>query len=239
MNLSRDTKEFPLTEKTQILLEFISEKRKERLLNVLSNRTRFITVVLEDIFDPHNGSACLRSCDANGIQDIHIIERNNFFTTKEGVSMGSGKWLSLYRYNQNIYKEDPTLYCFNHLKSKGYRVFGMSSYPIEGKKNFTLEEIVLDYPSAFVFGSEKNGLSSTALESLDTFIQIPMYGFVESYNISVACAITVYTLTQKLRRTNIEWGLSSQEKEMILFDWLKKDLPGYELILKHYQKDKI
>jgi len=236
MNLYRDTKDFTLSEKIQILLEFISEKRKERLLSVLSNRTRFITVVLEDIYDPHNGSACLRSCDANGIQDIHIIERNNFFTTKEGVSMGSGKWLSHYRYNQNIYKEDPTIYCFNHLRSKGYRVFGMSSYPIEGKKNFNLEEITLDYPSAFVFGSEKNGLSSVALENLDTFIQIPMYGFVESYNISVACAITVYTIIQKLRKTKIDWGLSSQEKEMILFDWLKKDIPGYELILKTLSK---
>ncbi|GIX41328.1 MAG: tRNA (guanosine(18)-2'-O)-methyltransferase [Leptospiraceae bacterium] len=217
------------------LLDFLTEHRKERFLNVVKNRTKYITVVLEDIYDPHNGSACLRSCDANGIQDIYIIERKNIFSTKEGVSMGSGKWLTLYRYNQKIYNSDPTIYCFDELKQKNYKIYGMSAYPIKGKNNHSLLEVDINQPLALVFGSEKDGLSSVAIDYLDDFIQIPMFGFVESYNISVACAITIFTLMQRLRKSKIKWQLSEKEKYITLFEWLKKDIPAYELILKNME----
>ncbi|MCS7204630.1 MAG: RNA methyltransferase [Leptospiraceae bacterium] len=217
-----------------LLWEMLTESRRRRFLKVLEERTRYITVVLEDIFDPHNGSACLRSCEANGIQDIYIIERERPFTTKEGVSMGSGKWLTLHKFSNT--QQDPTVECLKVLSQKNYRIYGMSSYEISGKVNRSLQELSLSQPVALVFGSERNGLSNVALEHINEFIQIPMYGFVESYNISVACAIAVYTLVQNLRNTNYSWRLSKEEKQEVLWEWLKKEFPDHEKILKNQIK---
>ncbi len=221
-----------IKQQIEYLFNFITSSRKNRILNILKNRTRFITIVLEDIYDPHNGSACLRSCDANGIQDVYIIERNHLFSTKEGVSMGSGKWLSIYKFNSK--DQDPAIQCFDTLKRKGYKIYGMHVRTVLNKNNYLLNEVLLDQPSAFVFGSEKNGLSTITIDSLENFVQIPMYGFVESYNISVACALTVFTLIQKLRNTSILWQLTEEEQYTILLEWLKKDISNSELLLKKF-----
>ncbi len=225
-----------LKQQIEYLFNFLTSSRKNRFLNIVKIRTRFIAVVLEDIYDPHNGSACLRSCDANGIQDVYVIERNHPFSTKEGVSMGSGKWLSIYKFNSKV--QDPTIECFNTLKRKGYKIYGMHIQTVPGKNNYVLNEVLIDQPSAFVFGSEKNGLSTIAMNSLENFVQIPMYGFVESYNISVACALTVFTLIQKLRNTSILWQLTEEEQCTILLEWLKKDISNSELLLKKFFIDR-
>lgn len=217
-------------EEIQSLLNLLTERRKNRFLQVVNERTRYITVVLENIHDPHNGSACLRSCEANGIQDVYIIERTNTFSTKESVAAGSGKWLTLYKFSAFSMEKnsDPTEACIKTLMEKGYRIYGMSSRNIPGKTTTHLTEVPLDKPVALVFGSEKDGLSDVAISLIPHFVKIPMYGFVESYNISVACAISVFTLTQKLKHSSLQWQLSPEEQKEILKEWIKKDFPHLE-----------
>src|SRR5581483_6670179 len=98
---------------------FVSDRRKVRLQEVLAERTRHMCVVLEDVYQAHNASAVLRSCDCFGVQDVHFIENKNKFKISEDVSMGSTQWLSIKKYNQ---EENNTKQCLQDLKKKGYRI---------------------------------------------------------------------------------------------------------------------
>ncbi|MFN3605202.1 MAG: TrmH family RNA methyltransferase [Leptonema sp. (in: bacteria)] len=213
-----------IEQKIEFLISFLSEHRRKKFYDVLNKRTKYITVVLEDIYDPHNGSACIRSCEANGIQNLYIIERSNKFALKEGTAMSAGKWINLILFNSKI--KDPSLECFEHLKNLGYSLYGMTPYPIKEKNCISLENVEIETPIALIFGSEKSGLSEISKKYLQNFLYIPMYGFMESYNISVACAISVYTLRTKLNSSNIEWHLPDSDKKEILCNWLKKEFPN-------------
>lgn len=212
-----------LEQKINYLFSFLTEKRKKRFLDVLNNRMRYITVVLEDISDPHNASACIRSCEANGIQDVYVIERNHTFSLKEGTAMGVGKWIDVIKYKSK--EKDPSIECYEYLQKKGYILYGMSPNTVANKINLSLEEVPIDAPIALVFGSELRGLSEISKEYFKNFINIPMYGFIESYNISVSCAIAVYTLVSKIRKSNLLWYLSEIEKQEILYRWLLREFP--------------
>jgi len=178
------------------LSQFITENKRQKFEEVLQNRTRFITVVLEDIFQPHNASAVLRSCDSFGIQDVHIIENENTYELNPDVEVGSAKWLTLKKYN---HKESNTLDCMQHLKSQGYKIIATSPR----KNDCSLHELKLDGKIALMFGKEKEGLSETALQNADGFMKIPMYGFVESLNISVSAAISLQHLSRQLRLSKL------------------------------------
>lgn len=212
-----------LNEQVEFFLTFLTENRKNRFFEVLNNRMKYLTVVLEDIYDPHNASACIRSCEANGIQTVYIIEKNYQFTLKEGTAMSAGKWVDIKKFNAK--ELEPSIECYEYLKKLGYTLYGMVPEPILNKNFLYLDLVEVKTPIALVFGSEKNGLSEISKNYLENFIIIPMYGFVESYNISVACAISVYTIGQKIRNSNINWKLSEIEKKEILLDWLKKEIP--------------
>lgn len=213
-------------EQIEYLKNFITEKRWERFLSVLNNRTRYITIVLEDVFQEHNASAVLRSCDCFGIQDVHLVENRNAFKTNEEVSMGAAQWLSIYRYNQK--ETNNTEICFQKLKQKGYRIIATSPHT----KSKKLEDISLESPIAIVFGAEKEGLSDYALKNADDYLYIPMYGFTESFNISVTAALCMYDLNKKLRSSNIPYLLSEKEKEEIVLQWLKNTIPDADKILE-------
>ncbi len=215
-----------LDQKIDHLISLLTENRKKKFFNILNNRTRYLTIVLEDIYDPHNGSACIRSCEANGIHDIHVIERNHTFSLKEGTAMGAGKWVNIIKFNSK--EKDPSIECFEYLQNKGYTIYGMSPYFIKHKNNYSLEEVPLHTPIALVFGSELNGLSEITKQYLNHFVYIPMYGFVESYNISVSCAIAVYSLRHKIMNSNLSWWLSETEKKEILYKWLSKEFPFFD-----------
>ena len=211
-----------MTSKDKALLEFlyqfISDERKQRFEEVLENRTRHVTVVLEDIFQPHNASAVLRSCDLTGVQDIHIIENNFTFDVNPDVVMGSTKWLDIRRYNELDFNT-PTV--IEQLKTKGYQIVATCPH----RDDFTPETLPLDQPVALVFGTEKTGITDYVMEHADKFVKIPMYGFTESYNISVSAALLVYTLTHRLHdMTNVDWHLSEEEKEEIRLEWSRRTL---------------
>lgn len=200
------------------LYQFITDERKERFEEVLAYRTRHITVVLEDIFQPHNASAVLRSCDLTGIQDVHIIENNYTFDINPDVVMGSTKWLDIHRYNEQEFNT-PT--AINRLKEQGYQIVATCPH----RDVFTPEALPLDKPIALVFGTEKTGITDYVMDHADRFVRIPMFGFTESYNISVSAALMVYTLTHRLHVIqDVDWHLSEDEKQMVRLEWSRRTL---------------
>ena len=208
---------------------FVTEKRKNTFKNILLNRTRHFTVVLEDIFQQHNSSAVIRSCDVFGIQDIHIIENKYHSKVSRHVAKGSQKWLNL-----NNYKEDKnnTKDCLSRLKNEGYQIIATSPH----NNTCTLHDLDISKKSAFIFGVEKSGVSEEVLINSDEILTIPMVGFTESLNISVAAAIILENLTNKLRNSNYEWRLSEKEQEIIYANWLEKSIKNVDEIKNRFFK---
>jgi tRNA (guanosine-2'-O-)-methyltransferase len=206
---------------------FVSERRKGRLKEVLAERTRHMTVVLEDVYQAHNASAVLRSCDCFGVQDVHFIENRNKFKISEDVSMGSTQWLTINKYND---KENNTSSCIQELKNKGYRIVATTPH----KDDSTISELDVTKPFALVFGTEIDGISETVFEMADEFVKIPMYGFTESFNISVSAALCMYELTTRIREQNISYQISEAEKQEIYLEWLKASVAKSDLIIKEY-----
>ncbi|MBC8320222.1 MAG: RNA methyltransferase [Bacteroidetes bacterium] len=209
------------------LMGFVSDDRKKRFNEVLKYRTRHITVVLEDIYQPHNASAVLRTCDLTGIQDVHIIENKNQYNVNPEVALGSSKWLNLIKYNT---KKNNTLGAYNSLKSNGYTIVATTPH----KNAMDLDSLHFDKKIAIVFGTELKGLSDLAINSADEYVRIPMFGFTESYNISVSAAIVLFTLTQRLRNSNLNWRLDGDEITDILLDWARGSISKHDVIERHF-----
>lgn len=225
----------PEADAKQSLLEFMSgfitKERKDKFLTHINARTRYLTIVLEDIYQPHNASAVLRTCDCFGIQDVHIIENRNKYRVNPDVALGASKWLSLEKYNE---MENNTVYCIGKLKNKGYKIIATSPH----EHDFTPETLPLESPLALVFGNEMAGLSKEALSQADDFIKIPMVGFTESLNISVSAAILMHTLSERLRASSIPWQLSEKEKKDILLTWLNHSIKKPEFLMEEFKKRK-
>jgi tRNA (guanosine-2'-O-)-methyltransferase len=210
-----------------LLESFISENKKDLFKKIIEYRTRYITVVLEDIYQPHNASAVLRTCDCFGVQDVHIIENRNMYEVNPDVALGSSKWLSLTKYNGG---ENNTLDTINKLKSKGYTIVATTPH----KNDTPLNKLDLSKKTALLFGTELKGLSDIALENADAFVKIPMVGFTESFNISVSAAIILHHLTNKLWDSGYKWQLTDDEKLDIRLDWARNVVKKSELIEKGF-----
>lgn len=223
------------SELINFLEQFTSDNRSETFDKVIENRTRYITVALENIYQSHNASAVLRTADCFGIQNIHIIENNNKYDVNPEVALGSSKWLNLIRYNKT---ENNTLEAIHKMRDKGYRI--IATTPHKGDVN--LENFDLNKGKvALFFGTELTGLSDVVIENADEYLKIPMYGFTESFNISVSAAIILHYLTGKLRNSNINWQLDKHEKEELKLDWLIKSIKSSSMLVKEFlsQKNKI
>ncbi|GAB7087748.1 RNA methyltransferase [Marinifilum fragile] len=215
-----------LVRSIQFLEEFATEKRKNLINENVDNRTRYITVALENIFQPQNASAVIRSCDCFGIQDLHVIENSNEYNINPDVVMGASKWVDLYRYNKN---KDNTLDTIKSLKEKGYRIVATTPHT----KDVLLPDFDLSKgKSVFFFGTELTGLSDVVMDHADEFVKIPMYGFTESFNISVSAALVLNHLATEVRRTKVNWQLSEQEKLELKLDWLKKSVRRGDKLLE-------
>lgn len=206
-------------DKTKWLVEqfyqHITDRKKERFAEVIDNRTRHITVVLENLFQPHNASAVMRNCDCFGIQDVYIIENYNKYQVNREIDMGSSKWLNTYKYKN---AEHNTLEAINDLKAKGYKIVATTPHT----NDCMIDELPLDQPIALLFGTELDGLTDVALENADAFVKLPMYGFTESYNISVCVALALQSVSERMRKDDsIAWQLSEVEKNEILLAWTK------------------
>ena len=211
------------------LLEFVSENKRNKFDEIIQFRTRYLTIVLEDIYQPHNASAVLRSCDCFGIQDVHIIENSNKYEVNPDVALGSSKWLSMHKYNS---AEHNTRTCLDKLKSQGYKIVAATPH----ENGCLLDDLPLDQKTALVFGTEMQGLTPIALEMSDAFVKIPMYGFTESFNISVSAALSLYHLTEKLRRSNIHWQLDKNDMLEVRLSWARQVVKNADLIESRFLK---
>ncbi len=211
----------------QFLLEHVSENRKQRFENIIKYRTRHIAMVIENVFQSHNASAVLRSCDCFGIQDVHIIENYNTYEVNPNVALGSYKWINMFKYNQ---KENNTVDCLTNLKNKGYTLVATSPH----RSDYSVEELPLDNKIAVMLGTELQGLSDEAFDMADYTINIPMFGFTESFNISVSAALIMYELTKRMHESDIQWHLSKSEQTEILLNWTRTTVRKHEALEKAF-----
>lgn len=204
----------------KVLEEFydiVSESKKEMYDRIASQRTNHLTVVLENIHQEHNASAVLRSCDCFGIQNLHVIEKNNRYKVQRDIALGAGRWVDVFNYDQG---EQPTRDCLLKLKDRGYKIVATTPH----ERDVTIHELPLDQPVALVFGTEKKGISKEVVELADEFVRIPMYGFTESFNISVSAALALNILRQRLEQSDLSWKLNDEEQTLLKIKWCKKIL---------------
>jgi len=209
---------------------FVTEKRKNLFRQILKDRTRHFTVVLEDIYQQHNSSAVVRSCEIFGIQDVHVIENKYISNVSKNIAKGSQKWLSFHNYKKET---NNTIACLNSLKGKGYQLIATSPH----HNSCLLHDFDITKKSAFIFGVEKTGVSKEVIKNADGILKIPMAGFTESLNISVAAAIILENLTYKLRTSSINWNLTHKEEEELYIQWIEKTIKNVGKIKEHFLKD--
>jgi len=212
------------------LEDFITESKLKKFDRIARNRTRYVTVVLEDIYQAHNASAVVRSCECFGIQDVYFIENQYEYNISPDVAMGSTKWLNINRYNEP--EADNTTACILDLKAKGYKIYATTPYT----DNCLIHDLPLDGKTALLFGTELDGLSQTALNLSDGFVRIPMYGFTESYNISVSAALCMFSIRETLKSKNRAWQFSEEEITDLKLEWAQKTIKTPELHEERFRK---
>ena len=216
----------------EYLKQFAPPGKIELFDELIEDRTNHLTVVLEDIFQPHNASACVRSCDCFGVQNAHIIENIHEYEMNPDILVGSAKWVNMEHYNT---KKQNTKDCLDKLKKDGYKI--VATTPLPNTK--TIYDFPLDEKIALVFGNEKDGISDIVKEEADGFVTIPMYGFTESFNISVSVALCVYEFTKRLHNSDIDWKLSKKEKEESLLYRVRNSIKNSAWIEKEFLKNRL
>ena len=206
------------------LLQLVTPERRERMESIIGQRTSHVRVVLEDIFQPHNASAVMRSCECFGIQHLHVIENRFAYTLNREVTMGSTNWIHLHRHRSP--DRDNTGYCLRELRSKGYRIVATSLDPA----SVPLHELPLDQKFSLWFGTEGDGLTPQVLENADLHVHIPMLGFTQSFNVSVSAALCLYDIRNRLRESGIPTGLTPEERRKVFRLWLRSSIKNCEII---------
>ena len=175
---------------------------------VLAQRTRHLTLVVEELYQPHNGAAVIRTCDGFGIQDLHAICSRNEYRVSEEIVADARPWVDLHQYPD-------TRSCLLHLKQQGYRILATTLR----KGCIPIAEVDITQKTALCFGTELRGLSEEAHNMADGFVRIPMYGFTQSFNISVSAALCLSELSEKLRASDVNWPIGEAEREDLRARW--------------------
>ena len=192
------------------LESFLTSRRKERFDRVLAQRTKHFTVATEDVYQLHNTSAVIRSCDVFGVQEVHVVEELNTKRIDREIAM-------------------------ENLRTEGYQIVATTPHT----NDTILQDFDVSKKSCFFFGRETEGLSQDVLDQADTFLKIPMAGFTESLNISVSAAIILQHVTYKLKHSDTPWKLSSEEQDALRFQWIRKTIKSFDTIVDNYQNNKV
>jgi|SRR5690554_1097459 len=204
----------------------ITEERKQRFIEVLRYRSKHFTVAVEDVYQLHNTSAVMRSCEVFGVQELNIIEQRFGKSIDKQIAMGAQKWVDIIRHKDS-------LSCMESLRSKGYQIIATTPH----NDSVYLEDFDISKPSAIFFGTEKEGLSDEVMQNADGFLKIPMVGFTESLNISVSAAIIIQNLMQRLHASEIDWRLTEEEILEKRLDWTRKSIKDINFIEKRFWED--
>jgi len=199
------------------------------MLEVIKDRTQYVTVILEDILQPHNASAVIRSCEIFGLQDLHVVQEKNKFLVTNTIAMGASKWIDMQQYDQIDA-------CIKKLKKDGYRIVATTPHT----KACLLPDLSINKKLALVFGTEGSGISSRVLEQADEFVKIPMFGFTQSFNVSVSVALCLYDLIMRLHQSSVDWQLNETQRIDTLLIWVRKVLRNADALEKTFvnqQKD--
>lgn len=211
------------TDYLEFLENILTDNRKERFLKVLKDRTKHFTIAVEDVFQMHNASAVMRSCEVFGIQELHVIEERYGKRIDKEIAMGAQKWVDISTY-------DSVTNCIDTLKNNGYQIIATTPH----ENDCLMEDFDITKPSALFFGTERDGLSEEILRRADGFLKIPMVGFTESLNISVSASIIIQNLTNRLRSSDIDWQLTEEEILIKRLDWAKKSIKDIKRIEARY-----
>ena len=205
------------------LENFISQNRRERFLDILSRRSRHFTVAVEDLFQLHNTSAVLRTCEVFGVQELNVVEEKYGKTIDKEIALGAQKWVDVNRF-------DNTNACIRAMKQRGYRIIATSPHD----ESCLLDDFDVTEPFVLFFGTERLGLSEEVLQQADGYLKIPMLGFTESLNISSSAAIIIQNLSSKLRKSDIAWQLTEDELLEKRIDWAEKTIKDIEFVKSRY-----
>ena len=194
--------------------EALRPERWQRMQRVLDSRLGSVRVAVENVHDPHNLSAVLRSAEALGVQHVHVVEAASGFSLSRRITRGAHKWLTVHRHRDFVE-------CAGALREAGFRIFAAMLQP----GAIPLEEVPVTEPVALLLGNEHDGVSAEAAAACDGCYTIPMAGFVQSFNISVAAAVSLYSVTTRARALRTDGGLLSEcERQTVLENWLPKSL---------------
>lgn len=221
--------EDPIEALIEYLEPLVSEERKEAMQRVLDNRTRRLTVVMEDVYRPHNTAAIMRSCECFGVQDVHIVEERHSFRPSGRIARGAENWLTLKRYDNP--DKDNLDACIRDLRAGGYKL-AMTSF---SEKAVAIQDLPVDKPLAILFGSEMQGVSEQAMAAADYETHIPMFGFTQSFNVSVSVALCLQELTRRIHAGGEDWRLSEEEKRALYRDWLTSSIREPEKVLRRFE----
>jgi tRNA (guanosine-2'-O-)-methyltransferase len=211
----------------EYLETFLTENRKNRFIKVLEQRTNHFTIAMEDVFQVHNTSAVMRSCEVFGIQQLNVIEEKYGKKIDKEIAMGAQKWVDVNRFSS-------IADCLSSLNNKGYRIIAATPH----EDDCLLADFDISKPAAIFFGTERNGLSSEILEAADGFVKIPMAGFTESLNISVSAAIIIQDIMMRLRKSDVRWHLTPDEMLALRLKWARNSIKDIKRIEARYLAEK-
>ncbi|WP_229802456.1 TrmH family RNA methyltransferase [Echinicola pacifica] len=208
----------------------MTDHKKARMEEVLALRSRYFTVVLEDIYKPHNASAVIRTCDCFGVQDIHIMEKKDLYEVNPYVVRGASQWVDIHKYEPE--KEHSAVdACFGKLREEGYKIYATSPHG----DSMPLHQLQPSEKTALVFGNEHAGVSDEVIAKSDGLVHIPMSGFTESFNISVSASICLYDLQEKVKQNlPANYFLEEHEKELLRFEWYKGVVKNVEVHIRQF-----
>ena len=209
-------------EQIEYLAEFILPERLATLRRAIDSRTKYMTLLAENMFHPQNASALVRHCEAFGVQSMHTVQTLCKFNPNVDIVRGTDKWI-------DIYHHASTAEALAHLKSEGYRIVATTPH----RESCTPESFdVTKGKFAIVMGTEKTGISDEVMAAADEFLRIPMCGMVESLTVSACAAIIVYMLSERMRHEVEDWKMTEEEQIRTLHHWLVDTVKDAEALLK-------
>lgn len=218
-------------ENIEALYEFLLPKRKERMEEVLNQRTNHLTILLDCVQNYHNISAVLRSADAFGLCDVHLIGQDIEYS--KGIALGTEQWLKLHLHEN-------AKQALDYLQAKGYKIVVTApedNFIEDKKKSIPIYNLPFQEKLVIAFGNERAGVSQEIFQAATYKTFIPMFGFVESLNISVACALCLFCSTFEVRSGKRQVPLLlEEEKQKIKEQWVMQTLPHSKQILREVSK---